>query len=261
MRVLFSRGRKNTDKFEPVTLKVNNCGSHKEVDKAVEVFRQNGRVDYHLIFVAKGELIVDGKTYRDGYCALYRPSETHDYTYKEGENSAYYWLHFTGIEAESVVRNFTERCVSYKDKSTDVNTLLEMLLTASVGGNGENEEYLTSLLRAICSLITLPQTPKPFASVIAMMNDFSMEQSLSDYAKASFMSEGNFSRAFKQAYGVTPLQYKTQLKIDYAKYLLVGTLLKISEISAMSGFSDSLYFSRVFKKQTGVSPEQYRRKK
>ena len=261
MRVLFSRGRKSTDRFEPVTLKVNNCGSHKEVDKDVELYRQNGRVDYHLLFVAKGEFIVDGKSYRDGYCALYRPGETHDYVYKAGENTVYYWLHFTGIEAENVVKNFTERCVSYKDKSNDVNTLLEMLLTASVGEQGENEEYLTSLLRAICSLITLPKNPKPFAPVIAMMNDFSVEQTLTDYAKACFMSEGNFSRAFKQAYGVTPLQYKTQLKIDYAKYLLLGTLLKISEIAVMSGFSDPLYFSRVFKKQIGVSPEQYRRNK
>jgi AraC-like DNA-binding protein len=103
------------------------------------------------------------------------------------------------------------------------------------------------------------KTEKPFAKAIAMMNDFSQNHTLSDYAQASFMSEGHFTRAFKSFYGVSPIKYKTKLQTDYAKYLLASTSLKVSAVATLSGIADPLYFSRVFKKNTGCSPEQYRK--
>ncbi|MBO5224409.1 MAG: helix-turn-helix transcriptional regulator [Clostridia bacterium] len=259
MRVLFGKGRKSTDSDSQLILKVNNCGSYKEVDEDVKILRSEGRKDYHLLFVANGEFRVDGIAYASGHCALYRPNEPHNYVYKSAEGSVYYWLHFTGTDAGEIVKDFDGRCLCYNDKSSDVNNILEMMISACVNGGDKSEEYIATLLRALCILLCEKKTEKPFAKAIAMMRDFSQQHVLADYAQASFMSEGHFTKAFKTAYGITPLKYKTKLQTDHAKFLLASTSLKVSAVSALSGFCDPLYFSRVFKKNTGYSPEQYRK--
>lgn len=259
MRVLFGKGRKNTDSNSALTLKVNNCGSYKNVDEDIELVRAKGRKDFHLLFVASGEFVVDGIKYPSSHCALYKPNEAHNYVYKACEDSVYYWIHFTGVNADELVKDFTSRCISYKDKSTDVNNILEMMISACVNGGERSEEYIVILLRALCILLCEKKTEKPFAKAIAMMNDFSQNHTLSDYAQASFMSEGHFTRAFKSFYGASPIKYKTKLQTDYAKYLLASTSLKVSAVATLSGIADPLYFSRVFKKNTGCSPEQYRK--
>ena len=65
---------------------------------------------------------------------------------------------------------------------------------------------------------------------------------------------------FTQKVGCTPLQYLTEIRLDYAKQLLSSrnlTNYSIRNISFMCGFSDPYYFSRVFKKHTGVSPRNW----
>ncbi|MBQ8233787.1 MAG: AraC family transcriptional regulator [Lachnospiraceae bacterium] len=65
---------------------------------------------------------------------------------------------------------------------------------------------------------------------------------------------------FKQVYGVTPMSYFMNMKIEFAKSALKQSTLPISDISYQYGFYDSQYFSKVFKKYTGMSPMEYRRK-
>jgi AraC-like DNA-binding protein len=259
MRVLFGKGRKDTDSDSELVLKVNNCGSYKDVDEDVELVREHGRKDLHLLFVANGEFVVDGVCYTSGHCALYRPNEAHHYVYKAGEGSVYYWVHFTGTNAGDIIKDFTKRCVCYRDKSSDVNNILEMMIGACVNGGERCEEYLIALLQALCILLCEKTIDKPFAKALAMMSDFSQSHTLYDFAQASYMSEGHFTRAFKLAYGVTPLKYKSKLQTDYAKFLLASTSLKVSVVATLAGFDDPLYFSRVFKKNTGSSPEKYRK--
>lgn len=73
------------------------------------------------------------------------------------------------------------------------------------------------------------------------------------------MSETYFRRLFKSEYGLSPIQYLTQLRIAHAKNLLTYKNAKISEIAAASGFSDIYYFSRQFKKHTDLTPTEYKR--
>ena len=74
----------------------------------------------------------------------------------------------------------------------------------------------------------------------------------------SGLSQSRFMYLFRERFGMAPKEYQTNLRIGNAKTLLITTRLPISEVGAMSGYSDPLYFSRVFKKHTGQSPKQYR---
>lgn len=65
-------------------------------------------------------------------------------------------------------------------------------------------------------------------------------------------------RIFKQIYGITPLAYHQQIRIQRARSMLVNTNLSITQISENTGFSSIHDFDRVFRKIDGSSPSSYR---
>ncbi len=73
------------------------------------------------------------------------------------------------------------------------------------------------------------------------------------------MSVSYFSLEFKKTVGKTYIEFLTELRIRRAKELLLGTALKISEISEMVGYENSTYFNYLFKQNTGYTPGQFRR--
>jgi len=82
-----------------------------------------------------------------------------------------------------------------------------------------------------------------------------------DYlAKLSGMTSEYFRHKFKELYGVSPLQYINQQKVNYAKRLLLNPSHTINQVSEFAGFADSNYFSRFFKQSTGITPTEYRKK-
>lgn len=64
---------------------------------------------------------------------------------------------------------------------------------------------------------------------------------------------------FKQEYGVSPIQYLSQRRIEESKYLLRETDMSLSQISRVLGFSSASYFSQSFCKAEGLPPMEYRK--
>ncbi|MBB6732332.1 AraC family transcriptional regulator [Cohnella zeiphila] len=71
----------------------------------------------------------------------------------------------------------------------------------------------------------------------------------------------HFSKRFRQAYGISPIQYLQKLKMDAARLLLKETDSKLLEIAQSVGYPDVFSFSKTFKKFFGLSPSQYRYRK
>ena len=61
-------------------------------------------------------------------------------------------------------------------------------------------------------------------------------------------------RIFKKAFGITPHQYITLLRVERIKQMLNDKTMTISDIADEMGFRDLAYFSRYVSKHLGASP-------
>ena len=81
-----------------------------------------------------------------------------------------------------------------------------------------------------------------------------------DYEKmceASKLSYSYFKELFIMQYGISPVKYVTNLRIERAKELLITGRYTITEIAEECGYDSIYYFSKVFKKYVGVAPKNY----
>lgn len=86
--------------------------------------------------------------------------------------------------------------------------------------------------------------------------NYNRNLSLTELAELSAFSASHFLRAFKDAVGLTPHAYLTQLRIEFATCLLrAGTPL--AEVACLAGFTDQSHFTKKFKRILGVTPGQY----
>lgn len=74
------------------------------------------------------------------------------------------------------------------------------------------------------------------------------------------IDRSHFTKTFQKAYGVPPMKYVQQLKVNEACSLLKQTDFKLTEIAQSVGYPDLFTFSKAFKKAVGISPSAYRLK-
>ena len=84
--------------------------------------------------------------------------------------------------------------------------------------------------------------------------------SVADAASYVFLSQGYFTRAFRDELGVSPMSYLMKKRIEKACELLENNEIKVSGVAAQTGFSSPQRFNVAFRKQTGLTPMEYRRK-
>jgi len=88
--------------------------------------------------------------------------------------------------------------------------------------------------------------------------NFSDKLTLKQISQEANLSPFHFLRSFRKYYGQTPYRYLSNIRINYAKHLLLKTTKNISRVTAETGFESHSSFGRVFRKFTGKSPVEYR---
>ncbi|MDR7001249.1 response regulator [Neobacillus niacini] len=81
-------------------------------------------------------------------------------------------------------------------------------------------------------------------------------ESVAEYVE---LSPFYFSKLFKDRFGMTFIDYLTDIRIKEAKTLMEDPTKSLKEICYSIGYKDPNYFSRVFKKLAGSSPSEFRK--
>ncbi|AIQ68424.1 helix-turn-helix transcriptional regulator [Paenibacillus graminis] len=68
------------------------------------------------------------------------------------------------------------------------------------------------------------------------------------------------ARCMKRVYGLTPMEYLTDYRLEQAKLLLLKTEIPIASVAERTGFESTAYFSRRFARKVGISPLRFRKR-
>jgi two-component system response regulator YesN len=96
------------------------------------------------------------------------------------------------------------------------------------------------------------------AAIAYLDQHYAGEVSVEDVARSAFISPSRLSHVFKDATGMSLIDYLTQIRIDRAQHLLAETDRTVAEICFELGIQSPTYFTRLFRRMTGTSPSQYR---
>jgi len=195
------------------------------------------------------------------------------YDYFGEEKPEAYWVHFTGSDVKSILRNYEipmDDPVFYSGASSVYSYIFKEMINELQTCRTGYEELLSMYLQQIFLLVQRTrQERKPTVTTYIQeemeyarryFNEHYNEPiSIQEYAESRDMSVCYFQRNFKQLVNHTPMQYLLTIRVNNAASLLETTDYSMAEISAIVGYEDPLYFSRVFRKIKGMSPTEYRK--
>lgn len=90
-------------------------------------------------------------------------------------------------------------------------------------------------------------------------NHFREKILLTELMERCELGREELNRAFYAVYGMTPIEYYHQRRVQEGKTLLEQTDLSVQEIAENIGFYSNSHFVPAFKKYMGTTPLQYRR--
>jgi AraC-like DNA-binding protein len=82
---------------------------------------------------------------------------------------------------------------------------------------------------------------------------------LDDCALEAGLSPWHLLRSFRAAFGETPKEYLTRLRLKQAQHLLTVSTRSVTEVCLDVGFTSLGTFSLLFKRHVGCSPKEFRR--
>lgn len=90
-----------------------------------------------------------------------------------------------------------------------------------------------------------------------MERNFHENLTIEQLARIADVSPKYFVDLFKKTYGISAMDYLTELRMIRARELMVRSRARLRDIAHQVGYQDEFYFSRKFKKEIGMSPTVY----
>ena len=84
--------------------------------------------------------------------------------------------------------------------------------------------------------------------------------SLNDLAAMVHLTPVYFCSVFKESYGISPINYLQNVRVENAKKLLANSEKSVTDIAFEVGFQSVHYFSRYFKSHEDLSPNDFRKR-
>ncbi len=264
----------SSEKVSNKHLDINSCGKQYLNDRDYEMLRENGRSDYHILYILRGACTVmlgkEKKRVEKGNLIIFRPYEPQCYAFKKEDNSISCFIHFSGYACAELLKKYgmTER-VLYVGESGRLDkifmAMLEEFQQKRLYFEDVSAAHLMEFLSTAARLaeysrnkVNLNLSHKMREICLNMQQDFSENHDIGYYARLCNISTDRFSHAFRESMGCSPKSYLLKIRVNAACDLLARTNLSNAEIAAMVGMNDVNYFSRIIKKYTGKTPKYFR---
>ncbi len=146
---------------------------------------------------------------------------------------------------------------------------VEMLATRVPGGSRRVAAFVSLLAAYLVEKYTDAAIEKPDfigglpIRQIRKVEDYVRENlaqdiSIEALAERVELSPFHFSRVFKQATGMTPLQFVTRERIARAQQLIRETSRSVIDVALEAGYTSPSHFAQVFRRVVGVTPTEFR---
>ena len=101
-----------------------------------------------------------------------------------------------------------------------------------------------------------PKYKRLRAALTEITENWNKNESVAYYAEICDMSEGGFRRLFREYTGMSPVEYRNDLKLKNAKNKLQSGEYNVSEVAELCGFTNLSFFIRLYKKKFGYTPKK-----
>ena len=226
---------------------------------------------YFLAYLTSGHISVEcaGTTFSvsPGELIFIHKNTLCRFDVKQDSGSSGYWGMFAGALPDALVSVYSLPAVCVRradafDTITNMHKILEEVRIETYLRDMNNASRL--LFNLILDLneageVSVITDRNRAAEKIRLYidNNIYNDISLDDVSAHFAMTNMHIIRLFRDAYGVTPMQYAIKRRNDIAETLLSLTDLSIHTISDMLHYSNTQHFSNSFKKLAGVSPNKF----
>ncbi len=160
---------------------------------------------------------------------------------------------FEGNERILIEQILSDMHKEYKSNNSERNAILESYMTILIAkilrkthsSHATERKELSDIWRSLSEFID---------------ENLSQKLSLENLAQKCFYNPSYFSRAFKQKFGCSPVEYIARERSNKAAELLrLNSSLSMEEIAEECGFGDKSSLYRSFEKFYGCTPTEYRK--
>jgi len=234
--------------------------------------------EYQLIYITRGEGTFESASVKKtpvkaGDCFMLFPGEWHSYRPDPKTGWKEHWIGFEGKIVDEWVANgfFDKKSPIYHIGVND--EIIDLLIKAIEVATAQKicyqqllAGYLSHILGLVATLSNLHELKsgndvenKIELARIYIQESIEKEISIPEVADRIGMNYSSFRFAFKKYTGISPVQYKINLKLQKAMEMLYNLDLSVKDIAFSLNFESQEYFATIFKKVNGISPTDFRR--
>ncbi len=161
-------------------------------------------------------------------------------------------LHLSAEERARMVQCLDRILNEYRLMPPGYETMIMALLTdffVSAMRTGENwrgdfKEHNPGVLESISMMEGAPE------------QNFTLER----LAGVSHMSIASYTKKFRAATGLSPMEYLLKVRLQQVRHLLKTSDFTIGEIAGRCGFCTANYLIKLFRRELGITPAQYKKR-
>ena len=273
-----SRSHYSLDKAQPFTIrgtaKLLNVASATYGGDWHSVPHTHNYMELFYIVGGKGQFLIQDQLYPvdANNLVIINPNVTHTEVSLNAQPLEYIVLGIDGIELSTNENSDGQFNILGHFESAEISGCMRNILREMEQKNAGHEDVCQAYMEILFirlmrnTMLTVSAGPQITSgnrqcTAVKRYIDLHFKEALTleQLADETHINKYYLSHAFKREYGVSPINYMINKRIEESKYLLAETDLSLSQIAQLLGFSSLSYFSQVFRRTQSVTPMEYRK--